>query len=42
MGAPFTASGEEQAQLASSSQIACTPSSNDAMPGMGIQVRMTQ
>ena len=36
MGAPLTASGEEQAQPTRSSQIACAPSSSDTMPGMGI------
>ena len=36
MGAPSTASGEVQAQPASSSQIACAPSSSDAIPGIGI------
>ena len=42
MEAPLTASGEEQAQPASSSQIAYAPSSSDVMPGMGIQVRRTR
>ena len=42
MGAPLTASGEEQAQPAGSSQIAYASSSNDAMLGMGIQVRRTR
>ena len=42
MGAPLTASEEEQAQLAGSSQIACAPSSSDAMPGMEIQVWRTR
>ena len=42
MVAPITASGEVQAQPAGSSQIACAPSSSDAIPGMGIQVRRTR
>ena len=42
LGAPLTASGEVQAQLAGSSQIACAPSSSDAIPGIGIQVRRTR
>ena len=42
MGAPVSASGEEDAQPAGSSQLASTPSSADAMPGMGIQVWRTQ
>ena len=41
MGAPLTASGEVQAQPAGSSQIACAPSSNDAILGIGIQVWRT-
>ena len=36
VGAPLTASGEVQAQSAGSSQIACSPSSSDAIPGIGI------
>ena len=42
VGAPLTASGEVQAQPAGSSQIACAPSSSDAIPGIGIQVRRTR
>ena len=42
MGAPLTASEDAQAQLAGSSQIACVPSSSDAIPGIGIQVWRTQ
>ena len=42
MGAPLTAFGEVQAQPAGSSQIACAPSSSDAIPSIGIQVRRTQ
>ena len=42
MGDPVSASGEEEAQLARSSQLASAPSSADAMPGVGIQVRRTQ
>ena len=41
MGAPLMAFEEEQAQPTSLSQITCAPSSSDAMPGMGIQVRRT-
>ena len=41
-GAPLTASGEVQAEPAGSSQIACAPSSSDAIPGIGIQVRRTR
>ena len=41
MGGPLSASGEEVAQPAGSSQLASAPSSADAMPGMGIQVRRT-
>ena len=41
MGAPLTASGEVHSQPAGSSQIACAPSSSDAIPGIGIQVRRT-
>ena len=40
--APLTASGEVQAELAGSSQIACAPSSSDAITGIRIQVRRTQ
>ena len=36
VGTPLTASGEVQAQPAGSSQIACAPSSSDAIPGIGI------
>ena len=36
MGGPLTASGEVQAEPAGSSQMACAPSSNDAIPGIGI------
>ena len=42
MGAPLTASGEVQAQAASSLQIACAPSSSDAILGIGIQVQRTR
>ena len=42
VGAHSTASGEVQAQSAGSSQIACAPSSSDAIPGIGIQVRRTR
>ena len=42
MGAPLTASEKVQAEPAGSSQIACAPSSSDAIPGIGIQVRRTQ
>ena len=41
-GAPLTASGEVQAEPAGSSQIACAPSSSDAIPSIGIQVRRTR
>ena len=36
MGAPVSASGEEEAQPTRSSQLASAPSSADAMPGVGI------
>ena len=36
MGAPVTASREEEAQPARSSQLASTPSSTTLMPGVGI------
>ena len=36
MGAPMSASGEEEAQPAGSFQLASAPSSTDAMPGVGI------
>ena len=42
VGAPLTASEEVQAELAGSSQIACAPSSSDAIPGIRIQVRRTR
>ena len=42
VGPPLTASEEVQAQPAGSSQIACAPSSSDAMPGIGIQVWRTR
>ena len=42
MGAPISASGEEVAQPAGSSQLASAPSSTDAMPDVGIQVRRTR
>ena len=42
MGAPVTASGEEVAQPAGSSQLASVPSSADAMTGVGIQVQRTR
>ena len=42
VGAPLTASGEVEAQPAGSSQIACAPSSIDAIPGIGIRVRRTR
>ena len=38
----MTASGEKEAQPAGSSQLASAPSSADAMPDVGIQVRRTQ
>ena len=41
MGAPLTASGKVEAQLAGSSHIACAHSSSDAIPGIGIHVRRT-
>ena len=41
LGAPLTASGEVQAELAGSSQMACAPSSSDAIPSIGIQVQRT-
>ena len=41
-GAPLTAFGEVQAEPAGSSQIACAPSSSDAIPSIGIQVRRTR
>ena len=41
VGAPLIASEEVQAELAGSSQIACAPSSSDAIPGIGSQVRRT-
>ena len=42
MGAPLTASREVQAQPVGSSQIACAPSSSDAILGIEIQVRRTR
>ena len=42
MGAPVSASGEEEAQLSGSSQLASTPSSADAMPSVEIQVWRTR
>ena len=42
MEASLTASGEVQAETAGSSQMACAPSSSDAIPGIGIQVRRTR
>ena len=42
VGAPLTASEEVQAQSVGSSQIAYAPSSSDAIPGIGIQVRRTR
>ena len=42
MGAPLTASKEVQAEPAGSSQIACAPSSSDAIPGIRIQVWRTR
>ena len=42
LGAPLTASGEVQAEPVGSLQIACAPSSSDAIPGIGIQVRRTR
>ena len=42
MGAPVLASREEVAQPAGSSQLASVPSSTNAMPGKGIQVRRTR
>ena len=41
VGMPLTASGEVQAEPVGSSQMACAPSSSDAIPGIGIQVRRT-
>ena len=38
----MSAFGEEEAQLAGSSQLASAPSSVDAMPGVGIQVWRTR
>ena len=38
----MSASGEEEAQLAGSSQLAFAPSSADAMPSVGLQVRRTR
>ena len=40
--APLTTSKEVQAEPVGSSQIACAPSSTDAIPGIGVQVRRTQ
>ena len=42
VGAPLTVSGEVQAEPAGSSQIACAPSSTDAIPGIGVQVLRTR
>ena len=42
VGAPLMASGEVHSQPTGSSQIACAPSSSDAIPGIGIQVRRTR
>ena len=42
VGAPLTTSGEVQAQPVGSLQIACAPSSSDAILGIGIQVRRTR
>ena len=42
MGAPVSDSGEKEAQPAGSSQLASTPSSADAMPGLGIQLWRTR
>ena len=42
MGAPVSASKEEVAQLAGSSQLPSAPSSADAMPGVGIQIWRTR
>ena len=42
MGAPVSASGEDEAQPTGSSQLASAPSSADAMRSMGIQVRRTR
>ena len=42
MRAPLSASGEEVAQPVGLSQLASTPLSANAMPGMGIQVRRTR
>ena len=41
VGVPLTASGEVQVEPAGSSQMACAPSSSDAIPSIGIQVRRT-
>ena len=38
----MTAFGEEEAQPTGSSQLDSTPSSTDAMPGMGIQIQRTR
>ena len=41
MGAPMKASGEEEVQLAGSSQLTSAPSSNDTISSVGIQVQRT-
>ena len=41
-GAPLTASREVQAEPARSSQIACPPSSSDAILGIGIHIHRTR
>ena len=42
VGVPVMASRKEEAQPTGSSQLASTPSSTDALLGVGIQVRRTQ
>ena len=42
MEAPMSAFGEEEAQPTGSFQLTSAPSSADAMPGVGIQVRRTR
>ena len=42
MGAPMKASREEEAQPTGSAQLALTPSSSDAIPGVEIKIQRTQ
>ena len=42
VGVPLTTSEEVKVQPSGLSQIACAPSSSDAIPGIGIQVRRTR